>query len=349
MDREKRIIAFIRLGKELRKGNGALPENIIAQASARNPWFTSSNIDSAIKALGGMMEEKNLREWLSSYPDPTKKIRVNVIMAGNIPLVGFHDFLCVLISGHSITCKLAADDELLLPAVAQLLIRIEPDFKNRISFQSAPLRAPKDLAGEPLAFIATGSNNTARHFEYYFRNHPHIIRGHRNAVAVLDGKESAEELKQLGDDIFLYFGLGCRNVSKIYVPADFNLDRLFAALVDHGDIIHHHKYANNYQYNRTVYLLNKDHFLDNNFLLVKESSAIASPVATLHFERYSDLKKLSDELISRSGDIQCIAARTGIDLPNTDCIPLGSAQHPGLQDYADGVDTMNFLERIKNN
>ncbi|MBI4945460.1 MAG: acyl-CoA reductase [Bacteroidetes bacterium] len=373
MNLEKRIIAFTRLGEILRKsssppfggmGSFSILAEAITNASKHNGWFTEENILLAIGSLGEMLREDKIRKWISKYPisniqHPTSR-KVGVIMAGNIPLVGFHDFLCVLISGNTFVGKLSSDDEFLLPAVTKILCEIEPAFANRIQFTNQQINKSANVS----AFIATGSNNSARYFEYYFKKYPHIIRKNRNAIAVLDGKETEEDLKNLGKDIFQYFGMGCRNVSKIYIPQDYNLDTFFSAIVDFGDVINHNKYYNNHIYHRTIYLLNQEKFLDNNFLMLKESAtsplplsaregkepkeekniSLSSPVATLYYERYKNQKELNEKLLSVKDQIQCIASNHAVPSPLERVrVRYGQTQNPELWDYADGVDTMKFL------
>lgn len=333
---KKRIIAFAKLGKVLEKETQGHLLQFIRKAEKYNPWFTEENIRFSISAISKMLEEKKLEKWVAMYPSldssPSVVRQVGVIMAGNVPLVGFHDFLCVLISGNSFVGKLSSDDKFLLPAIAEILFEIEPEFKNKVVFHSSasPFKT-KEIA----AYIATGSNNSARYFEYYFRNYPHIIRRNRNSVAILDGSETDEELKNLGKDIFQYFGLGCRNVSKIFIPANYELNKFFSAIVDFGDVIHHNKYFNNYHYYRSIYLINKEKFLDNNFLLLKESKQTASPVANLFYERYKTQQELSERLHEEAKNIQCIVSKQRV--------AFGRSQMPELWDYADGVDTMKFL------
>jgi hypothetical protein len=376
---EKRIIAFAKLGAILRTVSKEFTdrssklihisglESSIEQAHRHNGWFTEENILLAIGSLGEMLREDKLTTWLKKYPikgSPKLKIqKVGVIMAGNIPLVGFHDFLCVLISGNTFVGKLASDDSFLLPAVAEILITIEPGFKDKIHFtpsfikakrvskpNASPERAGKRGAAAVDCFIATGSNNSARYFEYYFKEHPHIIRKNRNAIAILNGKETEADLANLGKDIFQYFGMGCRNVSKMYIPEDFNLDKLFTAIVDFGDVINHNKYYNNHQYYRTIYLLNSEKFLDNNFLMLKESEQIASPVATLYYERYKNQKELTAKLVALKDQVQCVVTSSPALLPKEKgvaYVTFGQAQSPELWDYADGVDTIEFLLALK--
>jgi hypothetical protein len=303
-----------------------------------NGWFTEENVRNALGAFAFNLEMEKLQEWLKPYSgdieNPSEPLRVGVIMAGNIPLAGFHDFLCVLISGNSFVGKLSSSDKILLPLIAEVLIEIEPEFKNRVIFSTGRIDNIN-------AVIATGSNNTSRYFEYYFGKYPNIIRRNRNSVAVLTGNETPRQLYSLGEDIFQYFGLGCRNVSKIYVPEGYEFDKFFTGIFEHQKVANNHKYANNYDFNKTVYLLNNVKLLDNGFLLLKEDSGTSSPVSTLFYEYYSDKATLEDVL--KSGllsELQCIVSEMETNLP---VVGFGQAQSPKLSDYADGVDTMKFL------
>jgi len=297
-----------------------------------NPWFTPINIRKSMAGLAFMLSDEKLKDWTKMYPllnfEPKKPKKVGIVMAGNIPLVGFHDLLSVLISGNHAVVKLSSSDNRLWPHLFDILYSINPEYRNRITVVEDKL---KDFD----AVIATGSNNTARYFDYYFGKYPNIIRKNRNGIAVITGDETVDELKGLANDIFSFFGLGCRSVSKIYVPEGYKLDNIFEQLYDHHDIINHHKYANNFDYNRTVMMLNQDDILENGFVIFKNASEIASPLAVVFYERYSDLNKLKKELGSRSEEIQCIVS--------SDNIPFGQSQKPELWDYADGVDTMTFL------
>jgi len=348
MDLEKRIIAFTKLGNCLHDSKNKAFDTVIYNASKQNGWFTEENVRLVMASLGEMLKEEKIREWISEYKElkteNPKPKKIGVIMAGNIPLVGFHDFLCILMSGNIFAGKLATDDQYLLPALAKTLKEIEPGFKDRIHFTDLPFNKTPDIS----AFIATGSNNSARYFEYYFKKYPHIIRKNRNAVAILDGNETDADLKNLGKDIFQYFGMGCRNVSKMYIPQGYNLDKFFEAIVDFGDVINHNKYYNNHQYYRTIYLLNNEKFLDNNFLMLKESEQIASPVATLYYERYKNENDLFKQLTSCADQIQCIVSHHRVPSPLERVrVKSGNAQSPELWDYADGVDTMEFLCSLK--
>jgi len=344
MNLNKRILAFIELGKQLallqktELTNKRLLKfkDVIQQATISNDWFTNENIKFAIEALAKSLSENNLNKWLASYPDLTDyKTSKNIalIMAGNIPLVGFHDLLCTLISGHKAVVKLSSKDDLLLKGIIDLLVNIETGFKDTVQFTDEHLKSFD-------AVIATGSTNSARYFEYYFGKYPNIIRKNRNSVAVLTGNETKEDLMHLADDIFLYFGLGCRNVSKLFIPDDFDVDRFFKAVFQYKEVINHNKYANNYTYNRSVYLMNKIDFLENGFLILKEDLGMSSPISVVFYERYSKLETVTERLSIEQNNIQCVVSNEK-KLPNR--VAFGEAQNPQLWDYADNVDTMKFL------
>lgn len=299
-----------------------------------NGWFTPQNVRNALTAWGNALSETALREWQqrTAILEPSHPKTIAVICAGNIPAVGFHDILCVLLSGHKALIKLSSDDQHLIPMMLTWLCKFEPEFASAFSFTSNQLSNFD-------AVIATGSNNSSRYFEQYFSAYPHIFRKSRNSIAVLDGSESKEELAQLGKDIFLYFGLGCRSVTKIYIPRDFDLNRFFDAIYSFHPIVHHNKYANNYDYNKAVWLLNKESLLDNGFLLLKEDDdAIACPTASLYYERYDDLEALNKKLKAHEEKIQCIVGHS--------FLPLGTSQQPHLWDYADGVNTLAWLNEL---
>ncbi len=342
---EKKITAFAELGRILRSivGNSFEPTdktskklyNLIQESHIHNPWFTEENVKNAIYSIGLSLEEEKIRKWLSNYDlgEIEERKRVGVVMAGNIPMVGFHDFLCVLISDHKFLGKLSSDDKKLLPVIAELLLEIEPEFDDSIKFTEDKLKGFD-------AIIATGSNNTSRYFEYYFGKYPYIIRKNRNGVAVFTGDETLDKLTEFGKDLFLYFGMGCRSVSKVFVPKGYKFDRLFETLTAYNSIIDHHKYTNNYDYYKSIYLINKTKHFDNGFLLVKQDLAYASPPSVLYFEEYDDMNVLKKRLIGEGEQIQCIVSHAKeID----EVIPFGKAQKPELWEYADGVDTMEFL------
>ncbi|MBP2832701.1 acyl-CoA reductase [Aquimarina sp. U1-2] len=301
-----------------------------------NGWFTKDNVIFALEQWSNALTKNRLEAWVSSYPlDTVVSKTVGVIMAGNIPLVGFHDFLSVLISGHHIIVKQSSDDNQLLPFLASYLIAIEPKFEEKITFTSKKI---SDFD----AIIATGSNNTARYFEYYFGKVPHIIRKNRNSIAIIDGNESTTQLQLLGEDIFRYYGLGCRNVSKLMVPKGYNFDVFFKAMYDYKDIMKSAKYANNYDYNKAVYLMSNFKLLENGFLMIKEDQNYGSPIATLFYETYDTTDQLANTLKKNSEKIQCIIA----DHFDENTIQFGQSQKPSLSDYADGIDIIDFLLKI---
>ncbi len=353
MQLEQRIEAFVQLGNFLRQfsakeftKNATLPYNekfyngFIYQlklAQEHNAWFTQENLIFAISNWANALQKENLEAWLNNYSftnQPAKKIAV--IMAGNIPLVGFHDFLSVLIAGHSIIVKQSSNDKYLLPFLAKYLETVDPKFNGKIEFAETKLNHFD-------AVIATGSNNTARYFEYYFKDTPSIIRKNRNAIAVLTGNETTQQLEALSEDIFRYYGLGCRNVSKLFVPKNYNFDAFFNAMYAWHTIITETKYANNYDYNKAVYLMSEFKFLDNGFLMVKEDTKIASPIATVFYEYYTNTNELHTHLISKKEAIQCVVSSNF----SASEIPFGTTQHPKLNDYADQVDTLAFLLKLR--
>jgi hypothetical protein len=357
MNIKERISAFIELGTFLEQfsktdnivSNHPLNpifytdfENLLSRVSAENLWFTPKHVKSSIEGVCHFLKEKNISKWLNSYQvsDKSTQLKVAVILAGNIPMVGFHDMLCVVISGHTFVGKLSSKDNQLLNFIAKILSHINPEFSQLIQFQTEQLNSKSSFD----AIIATGSNNSARYFDAYFSKYPNIIRRNRNSVAVISGNESSEELMALGNDIFLYFGLGCRNVSKLYLPKGYNLTKLFDHWQSFSFITDHSKYANNYDYQRSLLLMNRIDHYDNGFLLLKESNEIASPVGIVYYEYYSELNDLESNLKDKSSLIQCIVSSC---IKNS--VLFGQAQHPQLWDYADNVDTMQFLSTLKNN
>ncbi|GAB3935197.1 acyl-CoA reductase [Mucilaginibacter myungsuensis] len=327
--------ALAKLGQQLSEPQGDV-QHIIQTEQHYNAWFTPDSVTSAITAWGEALNETDIDTWLSKYlqlsgREPKK---VGLILAGNIPLVGLHDVLSVLASGHHALIKASTQDARLIKQVLKLLVDIEPAFADQFSF----IERLTDFD----AVIATGSNNSSRYFDYYFGKVPNIIRKNRNSVAVLTGNESSEELSRLGHDIFDFYGLGCRNVSKLLVPEGYNFNHFFESIEDQKAIIHHHKYNNNYDYNKSIYLVNGDKHLDNGFLLVKEDERMASPLAVVYFEYYKDEQAITELLLRDSDNIQCIVTNVPLQVPNQ-VVTFGQSQHPALWDYADGIDTMDFL------
>jgi hypothetical protein len=331
------INALSKLAEYLNQPDEQL-NNIISAEKNYNAWFTTGNINRAIKSIVSQLTVDSLEEWLSKYKIPTSSPKkVGLILAGNIPLVGFHDVLCVLVSGHFAMIKASSQDSHLIRHILQELIIIEPAFADQFTFTER-------LEGFE-AVIATGSNNTSRYFDYYFGKVPNIIRKNRNSVAVLTGGESESELFALGHDVFDYFGLGCRNVSKVLVPRDYDFTFFFESIQPWHPIIDHSKYNNNYDYNKSIYLVNRDKHLDNGFLLVKEDERWVSPLAVLYYQYYNSLADVETLLNSEAEKIQCVVTGADINV-QPQLVGYGMSQQPGLADYADGVDTMQFLSNL---
>lgn len=348
MTLNKRIEAFSKLGEFLSnyatKTADSLPNKEASFSSAldaaintaiiHNSWFTKEDILLTIKHWSTQLTTDNLQNWAKDYdiPDTTSEKTVAVIMAGNIPLAGFHDFIAVLIAGYHILIKLSSKDKQLLPLLYRFLEDYEPEFKGLIRFTDDRLTGFD-------AVIATGSNNTARYFEYYFSKKPHIIRKNRNSIAILNGSETKEELNQLGSDIFTYYGLGCRNVSKLMVPKDYDFSQFYQGIYDWHPIVQSHKYANNYDYNKAVYLMSEFKILDNGFLILKEDTGLSSPIASLFYQYYNDQDELSSILETQKEDIQCLVSQND----NSKHVRFGQTQYPNLTDYADNIDSLEFL------
>ncbi|MDF1673011.1 MAG: acyl-CoA reductase [Vicingaceae bacterium] len=351
MNLEKRINAFVKLGlflKQFKNGqqNDSLQDlnerfyadfdELIFRQKNFNGWFERESVLLAIDEISNSLTHNNLSEWVTGYTFKEEAVKaVGVIMAGNIPMVGFHDFLSVLISGNKVKAKLSSDDATLLPMVARILIMIESSFEEKISFVEKLENFD--------AVIATGSNNTSRYFKQYFGKHPHIIRRNRNSVAIIHQNDTIEDLKPLAADIFQYYGLGCRSVSKLYIPKGYRLDIIFEAFYNYKDVTNNNKYANNYDYNKAVYLLGDNELLDNNFLLLKPDESLASPVGVLHYEFYEDTDWLKSHLEGIEEDLQCIVSSENTPI---ETFNFGESQCPSLCDYADGVDTMDFLIKL---
>jgi hypothetical protein len=312
---------------------------IIQDEHHYNAWFTPSSVEHAVKAIGQMLNKQDLLTWLNRYDLNQNKAvkKIGLILAGNIPMVGFHDVLCVLITGNHALIKASTQDARLIKHVLNMMVDIDAGFKKQFTFVERLENFD--------AIIATGSNNTSRYFEYYFNKVPNIIRKNRNSVAVLTGNETTEQLHNLGHDIFDYYGLGCRNVSKVLVPKDYDFVPFFEAIESYQPIINHHKYNNNYDYNKSIYLVNRDKHLDNGFLLVKEDKRMVSPLAVLFYEEYEDINAVQALLSRESENIQCIVSSAPLNV-SSQVVDFGKSQQPALWDYADGIDTMDFLTKL---
>lgn len=332
---QQRINALKKLGEYLLSSNEEL-NHLIHSAHFHNAWFTYGETSRSVKAFGKALNEKDLNNWVNEdqFKRFTEPKKVGLVLAGNIPLVGFHDIISVLITGHIAMIKLSSQDKLLLPHLLSKLIQYEPSFANQIVYTER-------LEGFD-AVIATGSNNSSRYFEYYFGKVPHIIRKNRNSIAVLSGKESTEKLHLLGHDIFDYFGLGCRNVSKLYVPEGYDFKTFFESIESYKSVLDHHKYNNNYDYNKSILLVNKDQHFDNGFLLLKPDERLASPLAVLHYEEYSIISELQTKIQALEENIQCIVSAESLNT-TTQKVDFGESQQPRLWDYADGINTIEFL------
>lgn len=325
-----RIKSLEKLGVRMKNLSEGEMEELCLRAKNENAWFEDESVRLAISGIGLFLDVSTLEQWLSSYElDNIEMKKIGVIAAGNIPLVGFHDLMCVLLSGHHLLIKMSSKDGALMGFVLDELVKIEPAFANRIT--------RVERLNEADAFIATGSDNSARYFEYYFKDKPSVIRKNRTSVAVLTGQETAEDFVNLGRDIFQYYGLGCRNVSKVLVPKDYNFSPLLDALKPYEPVIHHHKYRNNYDYNKSIYLVNSEPFLDTEYLMLRESSELVSPISVLYYQQYANDDELNSYLKDNAEKIQCVVGN------GQGRIPFGQAQQPSVSDYADGVDTMAFL------
>ena len=327
MSSSAKVTALVRLGQYL-SGNDPELQIVKERAFQANGWFTPEFIDLSLQNICRYyLDESLLNKWLAGYAAPASSPRqVGIVAAGNIPLVSFHDWLCGFLSGHQVRLKLSSKDTILMQHVIDKVKEWYPAYAEQTLVQ--------DMLKNCDAYIATGSNNSARYFEYYFAKYPHIIRRNRTSVAVLDGTETAAELEALADDVMLYFGLGCRNVTKIFVPENYDFEALLQVLRKYAYLADHHKYKNNYDYNLALVLLSNTAYLTNDNIILQESAAAFSPISVLHYGYYTDATALG-EALKGNNDLQCIVGRG--------FTPFGMAQQPSLADYADGVDTMQFL------
>lgn len=313
--------------------NEAQWEEVKLRASHQNGWFIPEFIELAINNIAvGYLSPEALQKVVGSYQlnEPVAAVKkVGIIMAGNIPLVGFHDLLCCFLAGHQAMVKLSSKDEVLMRHIIQKLGEWAPETGSLI--QIGELLKGCD------AYIATGSNNTARYFEQYFGKYPHIIRKNRTSAALLDGTETAEQLSSLADDVFQYFGLGCRNVTKLYVPKNYDFIPLLEAFKKYASLADHHKFKNNYDYQLAILIINKKFYMTNGNVLLYEDASLFSPISQLNYEFYESKEAVIQSLQNRE-DLQVLVG--------TPEFPLGSAQCPGITDFADGVDTLKFLRSI---
>ncbi|MDN3670276.1 acyl-CoA reductase [Echinicola jeungdonensis] len=329
-----RINSFIALGKRIKQLTPEEFDELARKVENHNNWFTPDQTRFALNHLEEILQERSLVQWLKRYPlsDDIDPKKVGIMMAGNIPAVGFHDLMTVLLSGHDAHVKLSSSDRVLIKWLVRELITMNPAFANKVFFE--------DFLKNKDAYIATGSDNSARYFDYYFGKYPSIIRKNRTSVAVLDGSETKRDFQDLARDVFQYFGLGCRNVSKFYVKDPDQIKEFLDAIEGVQPLLSHHKYLNNYEYNKSIYLVNREKHLDNGFLLCKESKELVSPIAVLYYEVYQDEASLKSKLEDNRDKIQCMVSN-GAWLKGS--VAFGQAQKPGVEDYADHVDTMEFL------
>lgn len=336
MDLIKRTNSFLKLGQKLRTMDPTVLNQVIERASHKNPWFAIENLRLSIDGLIHYLEKNKFTAWLDGYDlSQVSSKKIGIVMAGNIPMVGIHDLICVLMSGHKLLAKLSSQDDVIIPFIMDELVKIEPSFRDCIEFV--------DLLKGMDAVIATGSDNTARYFDYYFSKYPNIIRKNRTSIAVLNGDESPEELIRLGHDLFSYFGLGCRNVSKLFLPEGYDITKLIPHLEHFNHLGDHNKYSNNYFYHKSIFLVNQTEHLDNGFVLFQQNKSLASPIAVIFYDFYTDLKALKTHLLPIQDKIQCVVSN--IDTIENK-VEFGKAQMPAIWDYADNIDTMDFLTKI---
>lgn len=330
---EQRKAGLVTLGNWFRNIGSDDLEELILKAGNENNWFTPDSIKSSFAAWADVLTLDKVDVWISKYSLTTASPKkVGLILAGNIPMVGLHDLLTVLVSGHEAHIKYSSQDRSLMGAVVRELIEFNPEFKNRI----VEIEQLKHVD----AVIATGSDNSSRYFKHYFSKYPHIIRQNRISIGILNGNESEVELSKIGQDAFQYFGLGCRNVSKLYIPKDYALPKFIKSLESYESVIDHHKFRNNYDYNKSIYLVNREPHLDSGFFLMRESTDLVSPISVLFYETYESQAELDLKLSVNRDKIQCTVSSNGW---YEGSLPFGEAQCPALWDYADGVDTLEFL------
>ena len=328
MDLQTRIDLLSKLGKYI-QDNGPEWQAFKQKASFENPWFILEFVELAAENVWKeFLQKEKLEEWAQQYKIPSRQQQpktVGIVMAGNIPLVGFHDFLSTFMSGHRQMIKLSSKDQVLLKHLVGKLIEWQPAVKDFVTFS--------ELLKGCDAYLATGSNNSARYFDYYFGKYRHIIRRNRTSVAVLTGNETDKQLEKLADDAYQYFGLGCRNITKIYVPRDYDFSRLLDVFNKYHYLSNNNKYKNNYDYQLAILILNKQYYMTNGSILLSENKSLFSPISQLYYEFYDEQPDLSPEVLK--GQVQCVVGRNGIE--------FGLAQQPALCDYADGADTLQFL------
>jgi len=310
--------------------------DLIVKSEIENPWFTQENLFFALKNWSEILFEENIEKWLKNHDFINEPKNIGLVLAGNLPLVGFHDIICAVLSENVPVIKLSSKDKILIP----FLMKIWNNFsENNIKYEFVERLEKFD------AIIATGSDNTAKYMNYYFREYPRIIRKNRTSLAILTGNETKEELKGLSEDIFRYFGMGCRNITKIFIPENFNLEILFENFINFKHVINHNKYANNYEYNKAIYLLNQEKFWDNGFIMLRECEDLFSPISVVNFSRYASFSEVENFIVKNSDKIQCLVSSEKSN-DSFDFVQFGNSQKPNINTYADNIDTMEFLSRI---
>jgi len=312
-------------------------ETMVIGAGQQNPWFTEKEIDRSIEAiLAGYLDETSLVKWLMRYPvqDCNPHQSIGIVAAGNIPLVVFHDILCAFASGCHACIKLSEKDQVL---PSRWLDRVKELSPNHFSFERVTTMPAVDK------YIITGSSLALDHYHKYLKGKPAILRGHRNSIAVLNGSESDEALCRLGEDVFSYYGLGCRSVTKLYLPLHFDIRKLIETWESkYSYLTDLNVYYRNYEYQKAIKLVNRIPFLDGGFALFEISHSIAPAISTVYYEYYNDLDDLHFKLEDHKGKIQCVCSDLVLDGWVTHA--FGSAQTPCLWEYQDDLDTMEFLQ-----
>ena len=304
---------------------------VVNSAKVYNGWFEVKEVQRAFLSWGAALNSVDLKNWTDQYNFENQDKTVGIIMAGNIPLVGLHDLISVYVSGNISIIKLSSDDPVLIPAILKVWKCFDPQIHDVVKVVTGKFENFD-------AVICTGSNNTARYFEEYFGKYPNIIRKSRTSVAIIDEGTSQEELAEIGHDIFDYYGLGCRNVTKLYLPEGYDLNNVFGAIFPWQNVTDNKKYGNNYDYHKAVFLMEQYDVIENGFILFKQDDALISPIGTLYYDYYSNKESVESILEERKDQIQCVVGKNRI--------PFGQAQHPKLWDYADGVDTLAFLANL---
>lgn len=368
---EDRLQILAELGEHLRRDEDELLQAHLKRTAYNNGWLTVDYYRRAIESIATeWLSEQTLSEWVSNYPalrestsvtapsseapnsdfqgaprssDLRKSKKIGLVLAGNIPMVGFHDVISVFLSGHIAQIKVSEKDPYVIPYLLKLMIQFSEDRFGETASIAEYFQLTEKLSDFE-AVIATGSNNSARYFEAYFGKYPHIIRRNRNGVAVLSGEETDEELKALGEDIFTYFGLGCRNVAKLYVPQGYDFEPMLNVFHEWRQLQNHPKYKNNFDYHYALLTVNREQFLSNGSVILREDKALLSHIAGLYYEYYTDLADLQIELHEHRDQIQLVVAKP--NLLSFDTKYFGEAQRPGLMDYADGVDTVAWLVNL---